>query len=84
MCSKRVTVGRGVGGTCTLAEHREAYTDDFGVESDALRPGTCVFWSKEILKVLTYSVARSVCPSGQIVENVMLDPDPFARRPREH
>jgi len=43
--SKRVIPGRGVGGTYTLPEHREAYADDFGGESDALRPGNTVSWA---------------------------------------
>jgi len=34
--SKRVIAGRRVGGTYTLPEHRKAYGDDFGGESDAL------------------------------------------------
>ena len=46
MRSKRVIAGRGMGGAYTLAEHREAYADDFGGESDALRQGISVSWAK--------------------------------------
>jgi hypothetical protein len=33
-------------GTHTLQEHSEAYTDDFGDESETLRPGNGVSWAK--------------------------------------
>lgn len=46
MRSKGVIAGRGVGGMYTLTDHREAYADDFGGESDALRPGNTVSWAK--------------------------------------
>ena len=41
MRSKRVTADRGVSGT-SLADHSEAYADDFGGESDALKPENSV------------------------------------------
>ena len=62
-----------MGGTYILPEQREAYADDFGGESDALRPGTSASWAK-ILNRLTQSVVRTVCPSGQIVKSVVPDP----------
>ena len=46
MRSKKVIGGREVGGTDTLLEHIEAYADDFGGESDVLRPGNSVSWAK--------------------------------------
>jgi len=46
MRAKRVIAGCGVGGTDTRPAHREAYADDFGGESDALRPGNAVCWAK--------------------------------------
>ena len=46
MRSKKVTAGRGVRGTHTLRDHRESYTDEFGAESDALRPKNSVSWAK--------------------------------------
>ena len=54
--------GRGVGGTDTPLEHREADADDFGGESDALRPEQ-VSLERKILKVLTHRVVRPVCLS---------------------
>jgi hypothetical protein len=59
MRAKRVIAGRGVGGTSTVPEHREADADDFGGESDALRPGI-VFLGRKILKVLIHRVVRLV------------------------
>jgi len=47
MRSKRVIAGRGVGGTNTMPEHREAYADDFGGESDTPRPSSRVPWAKD-------------------------------------
>ena len=44
-------------GTYTLPEHQETYTDDFGGETDALRPRDNVSWRK-ILQALTHSVVR--------------------------
>jgi len=46
MRSKRVIAGRGVSGAYTLADHREAYAEDFGGEGDSLRLGTHVAWGK--------------------------------------
>jgi hypothetical protein len=45
MRSKRAIAGRGVGGTYTVPEHREAYAEDFGGESNALRPGNSGSWA---------------------------------------
>jgi len=42
MRSKKVIAGCGAGGAYTLANHREAYADDFGTESETLRPGNGV------------------------------------------
>ena len=42
----RVSTGRGVGGTDTLPERREADADDFGGESETLRLETSVSWAK--------------------------------------
>jgi len=41
-----VSAGREVGGTGTRPEHREAYPDDFGGESDALTVGNSVTCAK--------------------------------------
>ena len=46
MRSKRVSAGRGLGGIYAVPEHREACAEDFGGESDALRPGNRVSWVK--------------------------------------
>ena len=42
MRCKRVIAGRGVGGAHTQAERREFDADDFGGESDTLRPRNAV------------------------------------------
>ena len=44
--SKKVIAGRGAGGTDTLPGYREACADDFGGESETLRPGNSVSWAK--------------------------------------
>jgi hypothetical protein len=44
--SKRLIAGRGLGGTYTLPEHIEADAEDFGGESETLRPGTSFSWAK--------------------------------------
>jgi hypothetical protein len=46
MRSEKAIAGRGVGKAYTLPEHREAYADDFGGESETLTPGNCVAWAK--------------------------------------
>ena len=46
MRSKRGIAGRGVGRTYILPEHGETHANDFGGESDALRPGITVCWAK--------------------------------------
>ena len=53
MRSKREIAGRPVGGTYTLPEHREAYTDDLGGENDALRAGNTVAWAKNSKSIHT-------------------------------
>ena len=37
--------GHGAGGTYTLPERSEVDAEDFGGESDALRPGNSVAWA---------------------------------------
>ena len=45
MRAKRVTAGRGVGGSEVLAEHREVYAGDCCGDSDALWAGNSVAWA---------------------------------------
>jgi len=46
MRSKRVIADCGAGGAYTLPEHTEVHGDDFGGESDPLRPGNTFSWAK--------------------------------------
>ena len=46
MRAKRLSARRGVGGTYTLPERREACADDFGGECDTLTQGNSVSWAK--------------------------------------
>ena len=79
MRAKRVIAGRGMGGTYTLQERREADADGFSGESETLRPGNIVSWARNSKST---HVVRPVCPSGQIVKNVMPAPGNRATRLR--
>jgi len=53
MRSKKVLAGCGVGGTYTLAEHRDGNANDFGGECETLRPGSSASWAKNSKSVHT-------------------------------
>ena len=52
--SKRVIAGRGVGGTDKLLERGEADVDDFGGDSETLRPRSCVSWAENFKRFHTW------------------------------
>jgi hypothetical protein len=57
-----VIARRGVGGAYPLLEHREAYADEFGGESDMLKLGASVPWAKSSKSIHTKRDPTRVCP----------------------